>query len=89
MITSEQFSEWLANEDMTTFEIENGVKVDTSNPWGEIDEKSEFGAIRLVDGTIHIDWVDSGWNGYGEEQFTDIDEFSARFTDVMNNGLTG
>ena len=88
MVTQQQFDEWLVNKDMSTIQIENGIKVDTSNPWGEIDD-AEFGTIRLIDGTIHIDWVDSGWNGYGEEQFTDIDEFSTRFTDVMANGLTG
>lgn len=89
MVTQEQLNSWIKETDIITKPIENGIQFGGDNPWDEIENATYTGSIRLIDGTIHIDFVDGEWNGYGEEQYTNLQEFAARWTDVMENGLTG
>ena len=87
MITRDQLDNWIKAEHIVTRPIEQGVEFDPSNPWDEIHD--ETGSLRLIDGTLHVNWVDGGWNGYGEEQFTDLRQFANRWETVMEFGLTG
>ena len=89
MVTQAEFDKWVKDEDIDTTPVENGHKFGSSNPWDSPENDDDNGTVRLIDGIIHIDWIDGGWNGYGEEQFDSIAEFAARWTDVMQNGLTG
>lgn len=89
MITRAEFDKWVKDEDIATILIKDGHQFGPSNPWDSPDNDKERGSVRLIDGVIHVDWIDGGWNGYGEEQFKTIDEFATRWTDVMQHGLCG
>jgi len=89
VITKKEFYDWLDAEDFYNEEIENGVQFGSDNPWDLVENSDSKGSIRLIDGVLHVSFVDGGWNGYGEEVFSSISEFAERWDDVMSDGLQG
>ncbi len=86
MITRAELEQWIKESGTEVTQVDNTYQFSLSNPWEPIEDGEDYGIIKLSDGIIIIDWA---WNGYGEEKYKTINEFSARFSDVMQNGLTG
>ena len=79
MVTRAEFNAWVENENINTIPIDNGFKFETTYPWDTLTKHGDKGTIRLIDGTIHIDWIDTGWFGEGEEQFDTLETFDTRW----------